>query len=126
MSIFWQATTSFYSLQSARASEILISYQQTLYDIRYERYSSYRKQSNSCRSERLPVSHTLSLYRSANSRFPKTHFSVISGWRKSEPSALSLKRTFWDFKGGWCCPCFIGPVFTPSDPPTCVVKRKWV
>ena len=23
------------------------------------------------------------------------------GWSKSEPSALSLKRIFWDFKGGW-------------------------
>ena len=29
-----------------------------------------------CRSERLPVSHSLSLYRSADPRFPKRYFSV--------------------------------------------------
>lgn len=37
---------------------------------------TYRKQSISCRSERLPVSHTLSLYRSVDLRFPKRYFSV--------------------------------------------------
>lgn len=36
----------------------------------------YRKQSISCRSDRLLVSHTLSLYRSVDLRFPKRYFSV--------------------------------------------------
>ena len=41
-----------------------------------------------------------------------------------------MKKDFLGFKWGWCwkgSQRFIGPVFTPFDPPTCViiVKENW-
>ena len=60
---------------------------------------------------------TLALILEGETKYSKSPF----GWSKFEPSAgLELLR-----KGSQC---FVGPVFTPSEPPTCViiVKRKWV